>query len=136
MTGSKITGLEYPWSRRPAYVPLTSKEMTIAFELVKFDVCEAARLLKTDIERVRSALLFHENAHLMRKVVEVIFAPLVSIQENGPVTVIRITRPPYAAECRVHSVFDGLVVEIERKHSKLEALRRAAERVPENNVGE
>ena len=92
--------------------------------------------MKTDIERVRSALLFHENAHLMRKVAEALFAPLISIQEDGPLIVITVARPPYAAECRVHSVFDGLVVEIERKHPKIEALRRAAERVSEGNAGE
>jgi hypothetical protein len=126
MVKLKITSLEYAWDTRPRDVPLTTDELETALELAEYDVVRAAKILKIDLHRLNSALSFCQHTHLMRKVAEVLFSPLLTVTVEDHRTTILVKEPNYNSDCKVFQVPEGLLIEITRNNTNLEALVRKA----------
>jgi hypothetical protein len=132
MIEPKITKLEYRWETRPGYVPLTTGELETALELAEYDVVKAAKILKIDLRRLNSALSFPQHAHLMRKVAEVFFSPLLTVTVEDDRTTILVKKPSYVSDCKVFQVPEDLLIEITRNDANLEALARKAGAIMED----
>jgi hypothetical protein len=130
-----ITALEYSWAERPDSVPITTQELEIALKLANWNVEEAAKHLRTSVERVAGCLTFKSNVHLAKRVWAKTVRELVTVNDFGSEIIVIVQKPKQPTTMKAVVNAEGnLEVTITFQNPRAGELRRMALNVLEDDA--
>lgn len=119
------TKLHYTWDTRPAYIPLTRKEVVLALSMAEFDAEQAAKILKVDTSRLVGFLRGHLD--LNRQVTLKTLYQFISIRQSTDGIVITIKPDASFKRVTAGKSDHGFVITLDKVSREHEASVRKAQ---------